>query len=266
MVENRNSLINQVRWKIDILRKYSESEFFSVTPNFIIKEFLSKQMRLENLKRYLDNECDKKLSLLSEEDKRELIEAKLFLKEHLELLPDLRRFELMNYAMSKACQNGIFAEFGVYKGESINYIASKTPKVVHGFDSFQGLPEDWNPYHKKGHFYVGDKRLPKVAKNVRLHVGLFSRTIPQFKNDIGDQQISFLHVDCDLYSSTKDIFGNLAKNIGPGTVILFDELYNYPGWKKHEYRAFVEFCEKEKVKFSYIGYNGAAEQVAVLIK
>jgi hypothetical protein len=76
--------------------------------------------------------------------------------------------------------------------------------------------------------------------------------------------IAFMHVDCDLYSSTKTIFEFLGDAIGPGTVILFDEYFNYPNWEQHEYKAFQEFSEKCGVKYRYLAF--ARQQVAVLIE
>src|SRR5690348_3093694 len=48
-----------------------------------------------------------------------------------------RREMLWDLALSKASLRGVFAEFGVYSGESINYFASKIrtkDKVIFGFD------------------------------------------------------------------------------------------------------------------------------------
>jgi len=36
------------------------------------------------------------------------------------------------------------------------------------------------------------------------------------------------------YSSTKTVFDTLADRIVPGTVIVFDEFFNYPGSKRGE--------------------------------
>jgi hypothetical protein len=68
-----------------------------------------------------------------------------------------------------------------------------------------------------------------------------------------NKPVAFMHIDCDLYSSTMDIFDALAPNICPGTVIFFDEYFNYTEWKENEYKAFQEFCEKYSVKYKYMG-------------
>ena len=73
-----------------------------------------------------------------------------------------------------------------------------------------------------------------------------------------------MHVDCDLYSSTKTVLDALAGRIRAGTVIVFDEYHNFPGWREHEHKAFMEFCEAFHVDFEYISYNNL--QAAVRIK
>lgn len=142
-------------------------------------------------------------------------------------------------------------EFGVYQGHTINTISSLLPdKIVYGFDSFEGLPEDWNIYVKKGNFNLNGV-LPKVNENVRLVKGWFNETLPDFVKE-HSEPCAFIHVDCDLYSSTKTIFHELRNQIVSGTVIAFDEYFNYPGWQEGEYKAFMEFLAWNNLKFEYI--------------
>lgn len=72
-----------------------------------------------------------------------------------------------------------------------------------------------------------------------------------------------MHIDCDLYSSTRTILALLAPRIVAGTIILFDEYFNYPNWEQHEYKAFQEFAAASDVKYTYLGF--ARQQVAVQI-
>lgn len=155
---------------------------------------------------------------------------------------------------------GLYCEFGVYKGETINLIASLVRGEVHGFDSFEGLPEDWRGEYEKGRFAL--PRLPDVRPNVRLHKGWFRDTLPEFKR-LHPEPLSFAHLDADLYSSTKDVLDLLGDRIVAGTVLQFDEYMNYPGWQEGEYRAFQEFVRQRNVEFVYLGYSN--EQVAVKI-
>ena len=75
--------------------------------------------------------------------------------------------------------------------------------------------------------------------------------------------VAFIHVDCDLYSSTKTIFDHLGDRLQVGTIILFDEYFNYPNWRNHEFKAFQEFVAGHKIRYTYLAY--ARQQVAVRI-
>ena len=128
------------------------------------------------------------------------------------------------FAMKHKKLEGLICEFGVYKGESINFLANHFNKTIHGFDSFEGLPETWNGYFQKGHFAI--KGLPKVKNNVSLHKGSFEETIPKFINNTQnkDQIIEYLHIDSDLYSSAKIIFNLFEKKIIKGTIIVLTNI------------------------------------------
>lgn len=171
---------------------------------------------------------------------------------------------LLTMAMIKADlkKDKLICEFGVFSGSTINHIASHTKQPVYGFDSFEGLPERWRDGFLKGAFAMNS--LPKVQPNVVLIKAWFEDTLPSFIND-HQESIGFLHIDCDLYSSTKTIFDLLSDRIHPGCIIVFDEYFNYPGWEEGEYKAFHEFLERADLKYEYIGYNRNQEQVAVKI-
>jgi hypothetical protein len=173
-------------------------------------------------------------------------------------------WELLNKSLEKVdfAKNGLVCEFGVFSGRSINHIAGQVKQVVYGFDSFEGLPERWRDGFSKGRFKV--THLPKVRQNVMLIKGWFDQTLPKFIQE-HVEPISFLHIDCDLYSSTKTIFELCANRIHSGTVIVFDEYFNYDGWKNGEYKAFQEFIAANNMRYQYLGYNRFHEQVAVII-
>ncbi len=174
------------------------------------------------------------------------------------------RFELLKYAIKEIRIEGLILEFGVYKGETINFIADMLPnRVIYGFDSFEGLPETWRYDFEEKTFALTE--LPKVRKNVKLIKGWFKDTLPNFVKETGETPVAFIHIDCDLYSSTKEIFENLREKILPGTIIVFDEFFNYPSWEEHEYRAFMEFVENNNVVFEWLGFVKYHEQVAVRI-
>ena len=81
---------------------------------------------------------------------------------------------------------------------------------------------------------------------------------------VGD--ISFCHIDCDLYASTKTILDILGKRFVTGSCILFDEYFNYPAWRQHEWKAWKEFCVERGLKYRYLGFsaNGGSVLIEVL--
>ena len=171
--------------------------------------------------------------------------------------------ELITYSLAETNVSGHYMEFGVFTGGTMRYMAKQQPHTpFHGFDSFQGLPEEWGGFSLgKKAFDVGS-RLPKVPSNVALHKGWFSQTLPAWCESHSGP-VAFMHIDCDIYSSTMDILNALAGRLQPGTVILFDEYFNYPGWEHHEFKAWHEFVAAQNLSYEYIGY--ARQQVALRI-
>ena len=171
--------------------------------------------------------------------------------------------ELIDYALSETKIDGVFLEFGVFKGGTIRHMAKKLPdKQFHGFDSFEGLPEAWHGYNlAKNTFSVGGT-LPRVPKNVALHKGYFDQSLPVWKQTY-ISKIAFIHVDCDLYSSTVTLLAELKERLQIGTVILFDEYFNYPNWENHEFKAWHEFVAQHHISYEYLGF--ARQQAAIKI-
>jgi len=162
------------------------------------------------------------------------------------------------------CYNGLFLEFGVATGRTLNHWARLFPNsTINGFDSFEGLPETWSWQFRQGHFH---QPRPRVADNCDLVVGWFDRTLPRFLEQHPRQCLAFLHIDCDLYSSARFVLESLADRIRPGTIIVFDEYLNFPGWEQDEHRAWCEFVERHNVKFEYLAFVSRHQQVAVRIE
>ena len=172
--------------------------------------------------------------------------------------------ELMEHAIKQIRLKGLVCVFGVNEGGSINHMAKCLPdRQLDGFDSFEGLPEDWAGNQMEAGYFDRKGKLPKVAKNIRLHAGWFDKSLPAFVAQ-NTGPAAFLHIDCDIYSSTVTILTELESRIVPGTVLLFDEYFNYPAWAAHEHKAFQEFIARTGKPFEYIGYS--FKQVAVVMK
>lgn len=159
--------------------------------------------------------------------------------------------ELQKKSIECSFDGGLYLEFGVYQGHSLTYLSSLTKNIFYGFDSFQGLPEDWGTWGKKGTFRLDD--VPNLkSKNIELVIGLFEDTLDEFL-ETHKENISFIHIDCDLYSSTKTIFNKMKNRFVPGTVLLFDEIVNYPIYYEHEIKAFSEFLQETQFQIECIG-------------
>ncbi len=164
-----------------------------------------------------------------------------------------KRRDYFDYVLENLTyRDGLYLEFGVWKGGSINYFSDRIGEnIIYGFDSFEGLPDEWVPGCGKGSFSVGGS-LPKVNSNVRLIKGWFDETLPQFVSEHKGEKCSFIHIDSDVYSSAKCVFTLLKDNIGSGTTICFDELVGQIGWQNDEYKAFMEFIEETGYKYKYL--------------
>jgi hypothetical protein len=160
--------------------------------------------------------------------------------------------------------DGLIVEFGVHNGNTITMIANAFPQPVYGFDSFHGLPEDWTSTHRTGRFSMEGKPPPNLPANVNLEIGLFHDTIDGFL-DRNPGPIKLMHIDSDLYSSAKFVLEKTVARIIPGTVIIFNDFFNYPGWENGEAKAWSEFTEQYKAEFEYIGWASQESGVAVLV-
>ena len=195
----------------------------------------------------------------------------------IETIPNVETYPLVylfeNLKMHHK-RDTLWLEFGVASGRTINYISGFTEETVYGFDSFEGLPENWREGMDKGAF-TQHGIMPRVNKNVELVKGWFNETLEEFMK-IHPQKISFLHMDADLYSSTKYILDTVWKSLDKDCIMVFDELVNYPGFDsdKGELKAFYEFVNEHQVEYEWIGMNGTPtgmegyvhENVAVRIK
>ncbi len=172
---------------------------------------------------------------------------------------------LWDYVLGVSPREGIYAEFGVWKGESINYIAKidhLRQTTIFGFDSFEGLKDDWPGLGQaRGHFSLGGE-LPKVESNVALIKGLFEQTLPAFLAS-DERPFAFVHVDCDTYGSTRTILNLIPDRLIPGTVVLFDEYFGYRGWRREEWKAWQDFTKANRIEYEYIAFSNA--QVAVRV-
>ena len=160
--------------------------------------------------------------------------------------------------------------------------------IIHGFDSFRGLPENWNngkegytqgkfdlngipPDLKEVRQYLNSRTKDKdtysplnnlgvpdtdIEENVMMHIGWFEDTVGTFF-DQSSHPIAYCHADADLYSSTITFLEEMCSRqlLVKGSVITFDEYANYPNWQEGEYKAWAETVDKYEIDFRYICYH-----------
>lgn len=167
---------------------------------------------------------------------------------------------------NKLNENGLWLEFGVYKGETIRSL-SKYCNKIYGFDSFRGLPEDWIIKHEKGKFNMNGIKPDNIPNNVELIVGLFEETLDNFiEENIKDKydKITFINFDCDLYSSTKTILDKLKDYIKSGTILYFDEFMIDTRFDS-ECKAFLEYVKSNNINYEVLMVNGFHQIVIKII-
>jgi len=142
-----------------------------------------------------------------------------------------------------------YSEFGVYEGASLRYWSQglhHPDSQLHGFDSFEGLPENFDSRYGKGHFDVQGK-LPVISDDrVTLHIGWFEDVLPSFQ--LPDSRRLVIALDADLYSSTRFVLEHLSDSIVEGAIIYFDELSRID----HEPAAFDDFMASSGKRFRAI--------------
>lgn len=172
----------------------------------------------------------------------------------------------IEHCVSHAKIQGIWAEFGVYRGKTLQQISKFTSNIVYGFDSFEGLHEDWDVNNPKNVYSLGGivplgalnledaysdlgmynsrptENIIPWSSNVRLIKGFFEDSLPPFL-ETNNEAASFLHIDSDLYSSAKTVLSLMKDRIIPGTILVFDDFPGYPEFtdRNHEVKAFAEF-------------------------
>jgi hypothetical protein len=161
--------------------------------------------------------------------------------------------ELFELAMAKVTgERPVYLEFGVFKGRSMRWWSHHLPHVAAkliGFDSFEGLPEDWRPDYDAGAFATGGP--PNIDdERVSFVVGWFDDTLEKFQMPEHDQLI--INIDCDLYSSTDTVLNWVEPHLKAGTLIYFDEFSD----RDHEMRAFNELSSRSSHEFRPLGYAG----------
>jgi hypothetical protein len=161
------------------------------------------------------------------------------------------RFQLFDRVTEQIGHERVaYLEFGVWMGDTMRWWSKRLAhpdSVLHGFDSFEGLPEQWNLESGQSAFSM-DGKLPDIPDpRVKFFKGWFDDTLKGYV--VPPHDVLFITLDADLYSSTRSVLTALEKDIHPGTYLYFDEFSD----RMHEMRAFEEYIARTKAEFEVVG-------------
>lgn len=168
-----------------------------------------------------------------------------------------RDYDVLYPIAAELAPNKTWAEFGVGCGHNTTKMLRRLlaeDGTLHLFDSWEGIPEPWEM--GEGHTVrAGTWKYPssvgislkEIDNRLVITDGLFEKTLPYHF----PEQLGLVHIDCDLYSSTRDILFGAKDHIGSGTVLIFDELIGYQYYEDHEYKALMEWLEQTSNKIEW---------------
>jgi O-methyltransferase len=155
---------------------------------------------------------------------------------------------LENFALQK--DNPIvYLEFGVAGGTSFQWWQTNSlhaESSFFGFDTFEGLPENWGFFYKKSDMsYAMTEQQDPRSKFIK---GLFQETLLPFI----DQNLSLMksarrkiiHLDADLFTATLFVLTQLFPYLKKGDILIFDEF----SVANHEFFAFDLFQKSFYIK------------------
>lgn len=178
-----------------------------------------------------------------------------------------KMYDFLNAKLLSSCPID-YLEFGVYKGESIKYfsrINTSPSSRFFGFDTFTGLPSDWDDFGrrlKKATFDTGGNTPESDDPRLLFVKGLFQETLPSFLREFSQRNQLVIHNDSDLYSATLYVLTIANAIIKPGTLVIFDEFYSV----LHEFKALEDYCDAYLREYEVVAITGDCLQVAIRMK
>jgi len=157
-----------------------------------------------------------------------------------------------------------YLEFGVFEGISLRYwctLNQNADSRFYGFDSFEGLPEDWHPGKRKGAFSTGGEPPSIEDRRVVFVVGWFQDLLPGFLRSHVPRSQLVVHLDCDLYSSTLYCLTMLNPVLSAGTLIIFDDFFD----ALHVYRALSDYCSAYVRRYKILARTCQLGQAAIVM-
>lgn len=174
------------------------------------------------------------------------------------LLTNTEAENLYDTAKKQNKTNGNYAEAGVYKGATAKIISkAKGKKTLLLFDTFEGLPKPQKIDTKQSGKPFKEKEFVETLENVqhylrketniKYHKGLLKDTLPT----IPKQQYAFVHLDLDLYESTKQALRYFYPRMATRGIILSHDYTTITSVKK----AFDEYFKNKPEKPTKVSFT-----------
>jgi hypothetical protein len=155
--------------------------------------------------------------------------------------PRVAHFDKAFESLSNSGSHGDYLEFGVYRGASFIMASQLAGKYQQesmrffAFDSFQGLPDSEGETFQKGEYQCSREMFTKIIKQggmdidkVTIVEGFYEDCLTDsVKSEYNLDWASIIHMDCDIYSSTKKALQFIEDLVGPGSVIIFDDWHAF---------------------------------------
>lgn len=170
---------------------------------------------------------------------------------------------------------GDYFEFGLWRGKTFIYAHQMRQRYrcdemqLWGFDSFQGLPEiddGRDNVWQAGQFACSETELRGILRRAgvperdyHLIPGYYQESLNSALHDqLSGTSAAIVYIDCDLYLSAKQALDFIAPLLVNGSVVCFDDYYNYKGNPEQgEQKALTEFlADHQDVSFiSWLNYS-----------
>jgi len=174
-----------------------------------------------------------------------------------------RRLENVQHCVTDVLQQGIpgdLIEAGVWRGtifmRALLQAYHVTDRTIWVADSFEGLPaptatQDQRDLSQTDFLKVSlnqvrenFKKFDLLDEQVQFIPGWFNETLPT----ASIQQLAILRIDCDLYSSTRDVLTALYDRVSSGGYVIVDDYYSWPECRQ----AVTEFLEERNIEANII--------------
>lgn len=163
--------------------------------------------------------------------------------------------------------------------KELEYYKKNFKRKFFGFDSFQGLPKPKGidaEHHlfKEGRYDCSKNNLINILKKAKINLeqvelieGFYDKTLNlNLKQKLKINKAAIIMIDCDLYDSTISVLNFIVDLLQNGTIIIFDDWYNYKSDpNKGEQAACKEWLENNpNINLIEYGNNSLTQKMFIV--